>query len=74
MAKQNYIIKKVYILLAMLPLVIDLEMANTLLKKVKVLQQYFYSSIKANFIDIIDTIFNNSSFKDPLLINCTVNT
>ena len=74
MAKWSCTTKGAYMLLAMLPLVINLEIANILLKKVKVLQQYFYSSIEVDLTDITDTIFNNSFFKDSLLINCTVNT
>ena len=61
-------------LLAMPPLVTDLEIANTLLEKVKVLQQCFYFSVEVNLTDIINTIFDNSSFKDSLIINCTVDT
>ena len=56
------------------PLVIDLEIVNTLLEKVKVLQQCFYPSVEADLTDIINTIFNNLFFKNPLIINCTANT
>ena len=74
MAKWSCIIKEAHMLLVMPPLVTDLEMANILPEKVKVLQQYFYPSVEADFTDIINTIFDNSSFKNSLTINCTVDT
>ena len=74
MAKWGYTTKGAHVLLAILPLVTDSEMANTLLEKVKVLQQCFYPSVKADLTDITNTIFDNSSFKNSLIINCIINT
>jgi len=74
MAKWGCTTKGAHVLPAMPPLVIDSGIANTLPEKVKVLQQCFYPSVEADLTDITDTVFDDSSFKDPLTINCTADT
>ena len=63
-----------HVLPVMPPLVTDSGIANTLPDKVKALQQRFYPIVEADLTDITDTGFDDSSFKDPLKIDHTVDT